>query len=102
MYTINDELRDDYEFVFTIRPKISSLIITWDLYWTMVEDGLVSEDDMAAANFELTSAAIKSIEKGTKVPWYKVSEKYALWGAWDTEPRAQFEWLWRKVYGEEN
>lgn len=97
-----DRIANIEEFVFQNKPKVSSMIITWDLYWTMVEDGDISLDEMDKINRELTLSAIKAIEAGDKRIWYRAADRYASFGAGDTEGRWQFEWMWRQAYGDED
>jgi len=97
-----DRLANIEEFVFHNRPKVSSMVITWDLFWSMVESGEVSLDEMDKVNLELTLSAIKAIEAGDKQIWYRAADRYASFGASDTEPRWQFEWMWRQAHGDED
>jgi hypothetical protein len=89
------------EFVYTIRPKVSSLIIKWDLYWVLEEDAEEYTQKLWEANGKLTTAAISALESANKQIWYDTADKFSNLGAYDTEPRAQFEYLWRQVYGED-
>lgn len=93
---------DIEEYVFKYNPKVSSLIITWDLYWSMAEDdNFLREAEFNNVNDQLTAAAIQALESGDRSIWYAASEKFGKYGAADTEPRWQFEYLWRRTYGED-
>ena len=68
----------------------------WDLYWI---DSDIPREVLNKANQELTTAAQEALDTFTPSIWEDVSDKYWLLGAADTEPRVQFNGLWRKQYG---
>lgn len=87
-----------FEYDTTVRVK--SISIEWDLYWIEVDNGNVSKSRMSLINKFLTTAAVDALEAHDPNIWYKESEKWADYGAADSEPRWQFEKLWNEAYGE--
>lgn len=82
------------EFEYTTKIKVDSLSIKWDLFW-----GQYPYNEVMRANKALTTAAKKAIEKKKWNIFYAAQNKYAEYGAADSEPTWQFESLWNRVYG---
>jgi hypothetical protein len=88
------------KFEYDSVVSVKSLEITWDLCWVLVDDGEVSKSRMNLINKFLTAAAIEALNKKDTSIWNEAAEKWADYGAADSEPYWQFEKLWNEAYGE--
>ncbi len=82
-----------------IVSEFEDPVMKWDLYWSMVDSGEMSQASMEMVNNDLTAAAITALEKNDWKIWEDMSDKYAHLGASDTEPRSQFRQLWDTYRG---
>lgn len=88
------------KFEFERSVKVTKLDIKWDILWVLEEDGTPLQE-LEDVNYTLTAVAIRALEAHKYELWFAVADKFADYGASDSEPIYQFSNLWYEAYGED-